>query len=552
VAVEVLRTERRNKVIKTEKKKRKSTEKKLEKANTSKEDYRALAVSLQDQINKLELEIRELAQQLHEGKENKKRLVKKYDEFHAKVKIAAKRAVEQHDKDETLIRQLKRDAKGRAKHHNNDPKLQRFLGNDLPNDQSSDSDSKNLPANRRRRERAETPLSNITSQNGSHAKRPPKTNTFNGKDRSRYPEWYKKLLINIKSYEAWFRGDNNKKIDYLLTSIEGQVHESLRPTFGVTAREKRQSRGNNEKFYEFYTKFITPIQQLDPDKIEKCERLRESLSKRYLSKISTGRPINNFPELYRVLWELDNKFQTYDIMFKSDITKSGGRRNSPTSTSSTNPKPRNSYKGGELGKSSKPLDKITDSELRTYRNALPKGAKVNNKYRREGEVGGRNVNYLADTGASAYAFVDPRLVKNLGLETLTIKKPRPLFLADGTVTNEMLTHQALVTFNLQGHTKEMLAYVINLAKGIDLILGMPWFELHNPEIDFSTRSLTFNSRYYYAKCLTGKAVRISGPNPKKKKETSPIKQRREEGKEDIDWLGANDFLTEVQKEGTCV
>ncbi|EFQ88174.1 hypothetical protein PTT_16072 [Pyrenophora teres f. teres 0-1] len=55
-----------------------------------------------------------------------------------------------------------------------------------------------------------------------------------------------------------------------------------------------------------------------------------------------------------------------------------------------------------------------------------------------------------------------------------------------------------VTFNT--HHEQVLAYVTKVS-GVQMILGTPWFQVHNPQVDWETMSITFNSDHCIRNCL---------------------------------------------------
>jgi len=88
---------------------------------------------------------------------------------------------------------------------------------------------------------------------------------------------------------------------------------------------------------------------------------------------------------------------------------------------------------------------------------------------------------------------------NLTLEPLP--KPRPLRLADGTLSSAgSVTYKTQLRLDINGHSELVVAYLSNLGK-YDIILGKPWLTLHNPHIDWSSDSLTFNSKTCTNHCL---------------------------------------------------
>ncbi|KAF1828363.1 hypothetical protein BDW02DRAFT_469532, partial [Decorospora gaudefroyi] len=55
-----------------------------------------------------------------------------------------------------------------------------------------------------------------------------------------------------------------------------------------------------------------------------------------------------------------------------------------------------------------------------------------------------------------------------------------------------------VTFN--NYNEQVLAYVTKLS-GVQMILSTPWFQLHNPQVNWDTMSIVFNSDHCMRNCL---------------------------------------------------
>lgn len=120
---------------------------------------------------------------------------------------------------------------------------------------------------------------------------------------------------------------------------------------------------------------------------------------------------------------------------------------------------------------------------------------------------------LLDNGSTAYGFIDRSYAQRNGIPILKMARIRALNLADGASTRQKLTHQALVDIDINGHDEQILCYVANLDM-YDVILGMPWFETHNPSIDWPTKQITFDSAHCYDNCLHGEAVTVMGQGGK--------------------------------------
>ena len=129
---------------------------------------------------------------------------------------------------------------------------------------------------------------------------------------------------------------------------------------------------------------------------------------------------------------------------------------------------------------------------------------------------------LTDTGASALGFVDKVFVRKNKLVTIPLARPYRLKLADNKAAPN-ITHMAKVLFQLGKEYLDKLWCIITSLGSFDLILGIPWLKLHDPESKFSTRILNFNSDYYIIYCLSHcRLVTIySGKSPPSKKSLLP-------------------------------
>ena len=150
----------------------------------------------------------------------------------------------------------------------------------------------------------------------------------------------------------------------------------------------------------------------------------------------------------------------------------------------------------------------------------------------------QRVTCLADTGASAKGFVDRKFVKQHKISLVKMLKPCRLRLANSDMAPN-ITHMARITLHLGDHVDELWCLVTDLGK-FDVILGMPWLELHDPQPSFANRQLTFNSDHCMSNCLLhSKPVTIySGPRPNK--ETVP--------RADIAEISAYAFMTMAERE----
>jgi transposase InsO family protein len=120
---------------------------------------------------------------------------------------------------------------------------------------------------------------------------------------------------------------------------------------------------------------------------------------------------------------------------------------------------------------------------------------------------------IIDCGASTL-FLNEDMAKKMGAIVSKIRKPRKVNVAgkrvvmiDGFCTFEMKLGDLPV--------ETVTAYTFPLGTGIDLILGLPWLEKHNPHIDWKLCSLEFNRsgrRYMLWPAKPTPNIKIASPD----------------------------------------
>lgn len=65
----------------------------------------------------------------------------------------------------------------------------------------------------------------------------------------------------------------------------------------------------------------------------------------------------------------------------------------------------------------------------------------------------------------------------------------------------MITEYVLVPVRTGQHEETALLFLTKLADATPVILGLPWLQRHNPSVDWTAMTLTFNSRYCQTNCL---------------------------------------------------
>ena len=93
------------------------------------------------------------------------------------------------------------------------------------------------------------------------------------------------------------------------------------------------------------------------------------------------------------------------------------------------------------------------------------------------------VKVLLDSGATGL-FMNTTFAKEKGFKMKKLKKPLVARNVDGTINvGGAITHQVECNMFFKGHMERTRMDMCNLGK-TELILGMPWLAVHNPEIDW--------------------------------------------------------------------
>ncbi|KAK1806149.1 hypothetical protein P4O66_000041 [Electrophorus voltai] len=88
---------------------------------------------------------------------------------------------------------------------------------------------------------------------------------------------------------------------------------------------------------------------------------------------------------------------------------------------------------------------------------------------------------------SSACFLDTGLANKLALLLVPLDKPLPIdgwSLEPGVVSH----HTRPIALRVSSHTEQIAPYIIH-APNLQLILGYPWLQRHNPHVDWLTRSV---------------------------------------------------------------
>jgi len=95
---------------------------------------------------------------------------------------------------------------------------------------------------------------------------------------------------------------------------------------------------------------------------------------------------------------------------------------------------------------------------------------------------GITIKALLDNSATEM-FMDKRMAARHGFKLQKLERPIMVRNIDGTNNSrEAITHQVEVNIHYKGHVERIRMDVCDLGK-TEIILGIPWLTVHNPEIN---------------------------------------------------------------------
>jgi len=98
---------------------------------------------------------------------------------------------------------------------------------------------------------------------------------------------------------------------------------------------------------------------------------------------------------------------------------------------------------------------------------------------------GVTVKVLLDSGVIGI-FMDKKMVARYGFKLQKLERPVIVRNVDGINNSGRATmHQVEVNVYYKNHIERIRMNVCNLGR-TDIILGMPWLQVYNPEIDWKT------------------------------------------------------------------
>ena len=101
---------------------------------------------------------------------------------------------------------------------------------------------------------------------------------------------------------------------------------------------------------------------------------------------------------------------------------------------------------------------------------------------------GITVKVLLDSGVIGM-FMDRKMAKKYSFKMTRLERPLKVKNVDRTKNSRgNITHQVEVNIFYKNHVERMRIDICNLEK-TEVILGMPWSQAHNPEINWETREV---------------------------------------------------------------
>ncbi|KAM7211164.1 hypothetical protein V8F06_013445 [Rhypophila decipiens] len=90
-------------------------------------------------------------------------------------------------------------------------------------------------------------------------------------------------------------------------------------------------------------------------------------------------------------------------------------------------------------------------------------------------------------------FMDKNFAREKGLRIRTLDKPKPLYLAHGDLSDWITTYVEQ-SVRIGHHREHIMFFLTTLSSNHPVILGLPWLQKHNPDIDWKVPSLTFREQ----------------------------------------------------------
>ena len=107
---------------------------------------------------------------------------------------------------------------------------------------------------------------------------------------------------------------------------------------------------------------------------------------------------------------------------------------------------------------------------------------------------------MVDSGADD-SFIDEALAKQAGLPVVQLPEPRTIQDLDGRTLARCTHRTTLLTLLTSGNHREQIQLFLIPSSAAPVVLGSPWLATHNPQIDWTTGTITAWSVACHSRCL---------------------------------------------------
>jgi hypothetical protein len=113
----------------------------------------------------------------------------------------------------------------------------------------------------------------------------------------------------------------------------------------------------------------------------------------------------------------------------------------------------------------------------------------------------RRARAMIDSGAEGI-FLNRKYVEKNRLECVRLQRPIPVFNIDGTLNKDgSIKETVSVQVEGSGHVENLRCFVTELGDD-NMILGLPWLEKHNPDVDWNTGEILIRGCYNFSRHVT--------------------------------------------------
>jgi transposase InsO family protein len=117
------------------------------------------------------------------------------------------------------------------------------------------------------------------------------------------------------------------------------------------------------------------------------------------------------------------------------------------------------------------------------------------------QINGITTSALFDPGSNA-SFISSSFARKHHITAIPLERPKSIGFADGDRPGTRVQHKAIFRLRIgegeNAHDEVLTAFIFDIQH--DLILGIPWSEVHQPTVDWTTRELHMKSAHCLAEC----------------------------------------------------